>query len=202
MPELDVLSLVIIFLVLLCSLSVHEAAHAWSASRLGDDTAKRHGRVTLNPIVHIDPIGTLLLPAVAIASGSGMIFGWAKPTPITVRNLGHPRRDSVLVTFAGPASNLAIAVLATFVFRHSTGVAQLIAFEALRLNVLLAVFNMLPIPPLDGGQIMMALLPPRISTQLGFLYQYGFLILMGLLFTGVLGQLLAPPYYLVLSWLR
>lgn len=202
MPEFDVISLVIVFLVLLFSLSVHEAAHAWSASWLGDDTAKRLGRVTLNPVVHIDPIGTLLLPAVALASGSGMIFGWAKPTPINVRNLGHPRRDSMLVTFAGPASNLAIAVLATLVLQQSDGAMQLIAFEALRLNVLLAVFNMLPIPPLDGGQIMMALLPPRIAAQLGFLYQYGFLILMGLLFTGVLGQLIAPPYYLILSWLR
>lgn len=202
MPELDVISLVIIFLVLLFSLSVHEAAHAWSASQLGDDTAKRLGRVTLNPVVHIDPIGTLLLPIVALASGSGMIFGWAKPTPINVRNLGHPRRDSVLVTFAGPASNLVIAVLATLVLQQNEGVMQLIAFEALSLNVLLAIFNMLPIPPLDGGQIMMALLPPRVAMQLGFLYRYGFLILMGLLVTGVLGQLIGPPYYLILSWLR
>jgi Zn-dependent protease len=202
LPEFDVISLVIIFLVLLFSLSVHEAAHAWSASQLGDDTAKRLGRVTLNPVVHIDPVGTLLLPLVALASGSGMIFGWAKPTPISVRNLGHPRRDSVLVTAAGPASNLAIALVATLVFQRSEGLLRLIAFEALSLNVLLAVFNMLPIPPLDGGQILMALLPPRISMQLQFLYQYGFLILIGLMFTGILGQLIGPPYYLILSWLR
>ena len=121
MPELDLPTLVIVFLVLLFSLSVHEAAHAWSASRLGDDTAKRLGRVSLNPVVHIDPIGTLLLPLVALASGSGMVFGWAKPTPVNVRNLGRPRRDSVLVTVAGPASNLAIAVLATLVLRQSEG---------------------------------------------------------------------------------
>jgi Zn-dependent protease len=206
LPELDVISLVIIFLVLLFSLSVHEAAHAWSASRLGDDTAKRLGRVTLNPVVHIDPIGTLLLPLVALASGSGMIFGWAKPTPINVRNLGHPRRDSVLVTFAGPASNLAIAFAAAAAMRAGAASGGdwfgLLVFDALALNVLLAVFNMLPIPPLDGGQIMMALLPPRISMQLRFLYQYGFLILIGLMFTGVLGQLIGPPYYLILSWLR
>ena len=202
MPELDLPTLVIVFLVLLFSLSVHEAAHAWSASRLGDDTAKRLGRVSLNPVVHIDPIGTLLLPLVALASGSGMVFGWAKPTPVNVRNLGRPRRDSVLVTVAGPASNLAIAVLATLVLRQSEGALELIAFEALSLNVLLAVFNMLPIPPLDGGQIMMALLPPRVTMQLRFLYEYGFLILMALLLTGVLGYLVGPPYYLILSWLR
>ena len=202
MPELDLPTLVIVFLVLLFSLSVHEAAHAWSASRLGDDTAKRLGRVSLNPVVHIDPIGTLLLPLVALASGSGMVFGWAKPTPVNVRNLGRPRRDSVLVTVAGPASNLAIAVLATLVLRQSEGALELIAFEALSLNVLLAVFNMLPIPPLDGGQIMMALLPRRVTMQLRFLYEYGFLILMALLLTGVLGYLVGPPYYLILSWLR
>lgn len=202
MPDLDVTSLVIIFLVLLFSLTIHEAAHAWSASRLGDDTAKRLGRVSLNPVVHIDPIGTLLLPLVALASGSGMIFGWAKPTPVTVSNLRHPRRDSVLVTAAGPASNLAIAFAATLVLQQSDGVTRLIAFEALSLNVLLAVFNMLPIPPLDGGQILMALLPRRMAMQLRFLYPYGFLILMALMFSGVLGYIVGPPYYLILSWLQ
>ena len=129
-----------------------------------------------------------------------MIFGWAKPTPISVGNLGHPRRDSVLVTAAGPASNLAIAIIATLVVQRAEGFVRIIAFEALSLNVLLAVFNMLPIPPLDGGQILMALLPPRISMQLRFLYPYGFLILMALMFTGILGYLVAPPYYLILSW--
>ena len=131
-----------------------------------------------------------------------MIFGWAKPTPISVGNLGHPRRDSVLVTAAGPASNLAIAVIATLVFQRAEGFVRIIAFEALSLNVLLAVFNMLPIPPLDGGQILMALLPPRIAMKLGFLYEYGFLILMGLLVTGILSYLIGPPYYVILSWLR
>jgi Zn-dependent protease len=200
--DFDVTTVIIIFLILLFSLTIHEAAHAWSASRLGDDTAKRLGRVSLNPIVHIDPIGTLLLPLVALASGSGMIFGWAKPTPVTVGNLGHPRRDSVLVTAAGPASNLAIAVVAAVALQQSDGMMRLIAFEALSLNVLLAIFNMLPIPPLDGGQILMALLPPRISIQLRFLYGYGFLILMGLMFTGILGYIVGPPYYLILSWLN
>ena len=128
LQALDVTSVAVIFLILLFSLTIHEAAHAWSASRLGDDTAKRLGRVSLNPVVHIDPIGTLLLPLVALASGSGMIFGWAKPTPISVGNLGHPRRDSVLVTAAGPASNLAIAIIATVVFQRSEGFVRLFAF--------------------------------------------------------------------------
>ena len=212
MPELDISTLLIALLVLIFSLTVHEAAHAWSASQLGDDTAKRLGRVSLNPMVHVDPIGTLLLPLIAMVSNAPII-GWAKPTPVNVRNLRHPRRDHILVTAAGPASNLAIATAASLALRvlpSSAGGSgldvatplNLIATEALLLNVLLAVFNMLPIPPLDGVQILMALLPPRIALQLRFLYEYGFLILMGLLVTGVLGYLIGPPYYVILSWLR
>ena len=202
MSDPNIPALVITFLILIFSLTIHEAAHAWSASRLGDDTARRLGRVSLNPVVHIDPIGTLLLPLVALASGSGLIFGWAKPTPVGIRNFRHPRRDSVLVTGAGPLSNLLLAVIATVVLQQTDGLARIIAFEALSLNVLLAVFNLLPIPPLDGGQILMTLLPPRIAMQLGFLYQYGFLILLGLMFTGLLGAIVSPAYLLILSWLR
>lgn len=205
MADPNVPALIIAFLVLIFSLSVHEAAHAWSASQLGDDTAKRLGRVTLNPVVHVDPIGTLLLPLIGLLSGAGVI-GWAKPTPVNVRNLANPRRDHILVTAAGPVSNLAIAVAAAAVLHAGAAPGSdwlgLFVFEALTLNVLLAVFNMLPIPPLDGGQILMALLPPRIAMQLGFLYEYGFLILMGLLVTGVLWYLIGPPYCLILSWLQ
>ena len=171
-------------------MSVHEAAHAWSASQLGDDTAKRLGRVTLNPVVHVDPIGTLLLPLIAMLSGAPLI-GWAKPTPVNTRNLGHPTarphsRDGCR-TDQQPADRACRG-------RGDAGGRDVIrrpgwtcsCYEALTLNVLLAVFNMLPIPPLDGGQILMALLPPRVAMRLGFLYEYGLLILMGLLVTGVL----------------
>ena len=204
LPDLNLPSLVIAFLVLLFSLSVHEAAHAWSASQLGDDTARRQGRVTLNPVVHADPIGTLLLPLIAMVSGAPVI-GWAKPTPVNTRNLRAPRRDHILVTAAGPISNLLIAFAAAAAMRVGLaggGWFDLLIVEALTLNVLLAVFNMLPIPPLDGGQILMALLPRSVAMRLGFLYEYGFLILMGLLVTGVLGSLIGPPYYVILSWLR
>ena len=205
MPEPNVPTVIIGLLVLIFSLSVHEAAHAWSASRLGDDTARRLGRVTLNPVVHVDPIGTLLLPLIAMVSGAPLI-GWAKPTPVNTRNLREPRRDHILVTAAGPLSNMVIAFAAAAVMRAGSVAGGdwlgLLVFEALTLNVLLAVFNMLPIPPLDGGQILMALLPPSIAMKLGFLYEYGFLILMGLLVTGVLTYLIAPPYYVILSWLR
>ncbi len=203
MPDLNVPYLVIGLLVLIFSLSVHEAAHAWSASRLGDDTAKRLGRVTLNPVVHVDPIGTLLLPAIAMVSGAPLI-GWAKPTPVNTRNLRQPRRDHILVTAAGPMSNMLIAFVAAAALRAgaSGDWLGLLVIEALTLNVLLAVFNMLPLPPLDGGQILMALLPPRVAARFGFLYEYGFLILLGLLVSGILFSIIGPPYYLILSWLR
>ena len=203
LQDLNVPYLIIGLLVLIVSLSVHEAAHAWSASQLGDDTAKRLGRVTLNPVAHVDPIGTLLLPLIAMVSGAPLI-GWAKPTPVNARNLRRPRRDHILVTAAGPISNLVMAFAAAAVLRAGTRGEWLgmLVIEALTLNVLLAVFNLLPLPPLDGGQILMALLPPRVAAQLGFLYQYGFLILMGLLVTGGLWYLIGPPYYLILSWLR
>jgi len=213
LPPIDIPALVIALLVLIFSLSVHEAAHAWSASLLGDDTARNLGRVTLNPIVHVDPIGTLLLPVLAMTTNAPLI-GWAKPTPVNTRNLRRPRRDHILVTAAGPVSNLLIAIVAAVALRtmpvggpslSEFEVARplvMIATQALVLNVLLAVFNMLPIPPLDGGQILMALLPPHVSMRLHFLYEYGFLILMGLLMTGILGSLIGPPYYVILSWLR
>jgi len=203
-PDINLTNLIISLLVLIVSLSVHEAAHAWSASQLGDDTARRLGRVTLNPIAHTDPIGTLLLPLIAMVSGAPLI-GWAKPTPVNTRNLRQPRRDHILVTAAGPVSNLLIAFAAAAAIRAGAMAGgnwlDRLLYDALTLNVLLAVFNMLPIPPLDGGQILMALLPPQVALKLGFMYQYGFLILMGLLVAGILWSLIGPPYYLILSWL-
>ena len=196
--------LLISFLVLIFSLTVHEAAHAWTASRLGDETARRLGRVSLNPVVHVDPIGTLLLPLVAII-GNLPIIGWAKPTPVNPRNLRHPRRDYVAVTVAGPASNLLIAIVASMILRVmpvsgslqgidiSSPVAML-ALEAVDINILLAVFNMLPVPPLDGGRVLAAVLPPSLAIRYNRLGQFGFLIIYALILTGALGYLIEPPY--------
>lgn len=207
MLDLDVPSLVIAFLVLIFSLTVHEAAHAWSASRLGDDTARRLGRVSLNPVVHTDPIGTLLLPLIAMVSNAPII-GWAKPTPVNVRNLRQPRRDHILVTAAGPASNLLIATAASLTLRMLPGAGSsaeldvitpvtMIATQALLLNVLLAVFNMLPVPPLDGGNVLAGLVRGPVADAIDRLRPYGFLILYGLMFSGILWTVVQPIQQLV-----
>jgi Zn-dependent protease len=198
--------------VLLFSLTVHETAHAWTADRLGDPTARLLGRVSLNPIVHVDPIGTVLFPLIAAISGVPLI-GWAKPVPVTVRQLRHPRRDYVLVAAAGPASNLALALIAAIALRMipvtpvtigepnvSAPIAALLT-QLRQINVLLAVFNMIPIPPLDGGNVLAGLLPRSLAVPFAMMRPYGFLLLYLLMYTGVLTMLVVPPFRFITSWL-
>jgi Zn-dependent protease len=210
LPSPDIGQILIAFAVLLFSLTVHEAAHAFTADRLGDPTARRLGRVSLNPAVHVDPIGTILFPLVALATRLPLI-GWAKPVPVNGRNLQHYRRDFMLIAAAGPASNLALAVLAALVSRTlSLGaggphdVPDLVAVcveRALTINVLLAVFNMIPVPPLDGGNVLAGLLPPGAARQYDRLRPFGFLLLYALMFTGTLWAIVGPPARFILSWL-
>jgi Zn-dependent protease len=197
-------SIVLAFIGLLLALTVHEAAHAWAAFQLGDPTAKLQGRLSLNPAVHIDPIGTVALPLLAFATGAPII-GWAKPVPVDGRYLKHFRRDFRWIALAGPASNLLLAVLASFVLRGlpllpmSVGSIALVeplfefASRFFLVNVLLACFNMIPVPPLDGSNVVAALLPPRLAYQWDQIRQYGIFILYGLMLTGVLGRLIGPP---------
>jgi Zn-dependent protease len=200
------------FAVLLFSLTVHESAHAWTADRLGDATARLLGRVSLNPVVHADPIGTVLFPLVALVTGAPII-GWAKPVPVNPRQLGRPRRDYMLVAAAGPASNLLLALAAASVLailpvspqtlgeaNVSVPVATFLS-QAMRLNVLLAVFNMLPIPPLDGGNVLAGLLPPPLARRYNQLRPYGFVLLYALILTNGFALIVGPPYYYILSWL-
>jgi Zn-dependent protease len=212
LPDINFAQIFISFIVLLFSLTVHEMAHAWTADRLGDPTARLLGRVSLNPIVHADPIGTVLFPLIAMISGAPLI-GWAKPVPVNARNLSHPRRDFVMVAAAGPASNLVMAVAAAVVLRFvtvtpvtlgepnvSAPLATLLG-QLLRLNVLLAIFNMIPIPPLDGGNVLAGLLPPRLGVIFNQIRPYGFIVLYALMLTGTLSTLIVPPYLLITSWL-
>jgi Zn-dependent protease len=187
-----------LFAVLLFSLSFHEAAHAWAATRLGDPTARQLGRLTLNPLAHIDWIGTVLFPLIAITTGFPLI-GWARPVPVHWANLRDPRRDFALVALAGPVSNVILAVGLTLLF----GVLSLAGFfgselleitliRAVSLNMLLAVFNMIPVPPLDGGNVLSGVVPEAAARGIDRLRPYGFLIIYALLLTGVLGSIVRP----------
>jgi Zn-dependent protease len=195
---LDLAYAAVAFGIVLVSLTVHEAAHAWTADRLGDPTARLLGRVSLNPIVHIDPIGTLLLPLVAAVSGLPII-GWAKPVPVNISRLRHHRRDFMIVAAAGPASNLlqafVLAVPVHLLLGAGSGgdLAVAVLALAVRINLLLAFFNLVPIPPLDGGNVLAGLLPESAAAVLDGLRQFGFILLYALMFTGVLSSLILPP---------
>lgn len=201
--NIDFAQLLIEFSVLVISLTVHEAAHAWSADRLGDPTARRLGRLSLNPAVHVDPIGTILFPLIAMTTGVP-VLGWAKPVPVNTLNLRRNWKEKfMLIAAAGPASNLVLATLAALLIRvvPLTPLIAAALVRALQLNVGLAVFNMIPVPPLDGGNVLAGLLRGSASDAFDRLRPYGFLLLYALMLTGILWTIMVPPMTFIESLL-
>lgn len=185
----DILFLASIWVIpVLLAITMHEAAHGWAAWKLGDNTAKSLRRVTFNPLAHIDPFGTIILPAILISAG-GILFGWAKPVPVNFSRLGHPRRDMVLVAAAGPAINIGLAIASALALHLLPFVGPTFGewlgrnlINSININLLLAIFNMMPLPPLDGGRVAVGILPRPLAIQLARLERYGLFILIGLIF--------------------
>ena len=202
MPDFQ--TLLIYIIPLLFAITLHEAAHGWIASKLGDHTARMMGRVTLDPTKHIDPIGTIAIPLVLLLSSSGFIFGWAKPVPINFNALRNGKNGMIWVALAGPGANIFMAICWLFVMIIAINMNIALLIEMGRIGILvncvLAVFNLLPIPPLDGSRVISALLPNRLAYQYNQLEQYGLYILLGLMFLGGFNYLVRPWVELILGW--
>lgn len=188
----------------LFAITLHEVAHGWVAYLLGDRTAKMSGRLSLNPLNHIDPIGTVVVPLVFLAIGN-FLFGWAKPVPVDARNFKHPRRDMAFVAAAGPFANFIMAFMFALIIRlavvvhgvHSLSMfaipLALIGKAGVMINIILFVLNLLPLPPLDGGNVLMAILPPRYAYAVAKIEPYSLLILIALIFSGGFSYIMGPP---------
>ena len=204
MNELTLMQRIAVWILpVVFAITVHEVAHGWVAKKYGDHTASLLGRLTLNPIKHIDPLGTLIIPGLLLLTGTGFIFGWAKPVPVDARNFKNPLHDMAIVAVAGPLANLLMAIGWALIAR----LGVMLGMEAISLpliytgiagisiNLVLALINLLPIPPLDGSRILTGMLPAKWAWQYNRLERFGFIILLLLLYSGILSVLLAYPMY-------
>ncbi|MEQ1601661.1 MAG: site-2 protease family protein [Methylophilaceae bacterium] len=206
LSNLDTVQRITVYaLPVIFAITVHEAAHGYAARHFGDMTADAAGRISLNPLRHIDPVGTLLIPALTMLVG-GILFGWAKPVPVNFSKLRHPKRDMLWVAAAGPGANLVMALFWALAIKFSSVFPDFIATPlalmgaaGIIINVILMVLNLLPLPPLDGGRIAVSLLPNRLAYRLAQVEPYGFIILIVLMFTHVLGNILWPMIGIVLN---
>lgn len=192
----DIQTLLIYIIPLTFAITLHEFAHGWVANQCGDATARMLGRLTLNPIKHIDPMGSILVPIVLYFTGSPFLFGWAKPVPINFNALKYPKRNMILVALAGPASNFIMALLWSFAIIIALSLESQLLIEMAKfgvvINLVLGVFNLLPLPPLDGSRIVSALLPNNLAYYYNKLEVYGLYIVLALLFFGIFQKVILP----------
>ncbi len=213
MNNLSTIQTIAVYLIpLICAITLHEAAHAYMAYKYGDNTAKMAGRLSLNPLHHIDPIGTILFPLLSIVMGSvaggSILFGWAKPVPINFSKLYRPKHDLMWIALAGPLSNLAMALIWTLLMKGSTYIdgyfgvpLQLMGQAGISINLSLMLINLLPILPLDGGRVLFSLLPNSTAHSYAKSEPYGMWILIALIFSGALGVIISPIYSLIVHLL-
>lgn len=190
---IETLLSVVVFVI---AIAVHESAHAYAAFSLGDTTARDAGRLSLNPLLHLDPVGTVLLPIMLIVMRSPVIFGWARPVPVNPSNFADPRRGMLLTSLAGPGSNFILAVVFAAIFKTGLFPAHSVLWTFLLsgvvINLVLGIFNLMPVPPLDGAGILFSLLPPRMSRYFARIERYGFVILIGFLYLGLFDRAILP----------
>jgi Zn-dependent protease len=207
MEQLTIIQKIAVWILpVVFAITVHETAHGWVAKKYGDNTASLLGRLTLNPIKHIDILGTIIIPGLLLLTGTGFIFGWAKPVPVDARNFKKPLHDMAIVALAGPVSNLLMALGWAIIARIGVTIGAsaenvslplvYTGIAGISINLVLALINLLPIPPLDGSRILTGLLPHRLAWQYNQLEKYGFIILLILLYTKILNVILAYPMYL------